>query len=306
MKVWIPLFLFLSLSLFQGLFGQASEKFVYIQKAPETEVFESFEKWIQMTELVLADKFEYRKSPYKNKRYALLDLRDKFLRGILKLALLQRIERPSLNFNEQGDIADRLEISAHQAFYDAFSNMIQLQSCLFFPDARFHKPDSYVAAYSATILPCAREDILDYDRLSSEAREKERESGLRSNDQFRTQMAEEIYDFRSEFMKRLGDSDILFPKIDPKNKDDREKLIYVLEYLVLNASHEQTEKILEWSVKDGRFRLVKDPEYSFYLLDILHDFLTRFVQNGGPHDDLENLEAHCKELIDTVRDVMAR
>lgn len=299
------LFKILFVSFFSISIGYAQSDYILLSKAPESDIYDNFDKWIKITELVLKDEFEYRKSPYKNKRLALLDLRDKFLTGILDLSLLQRIDRPSVSFSQHASTAERLEVNAHQAFYDSYTNLVELQRCLFFADARDHGTDSYLDVYRSDILPCAREAVLGYDEFSSEAREKERESGLRSNDDFRGQIAEEIYDFRSHFMEKLGKSDVLFPD-DIKKKQDREEMIYVLEYLVVNNSHEQIETLLNWSLKQGRFPLVTKPDFNFYLIDTLHRFLIRFVQNGGPHDDLKNLELHAEELVAIVKSIMAR
>lgn len=299
------LFKILIISIFSISVGHAQSDYIILSKAPESDIYDNFDKWIKITELVLKDEFEYRKSEYKNKRLALLDLRDKFLSGVLDLSLLQRIDRPSVSFTHHASTAERLEINAHQAFYDSYTNLLELQRCLFFPDARDHGSDSYLKVYRGDILPCAREAILSYDEFSSEAREKERESGLRSNDDFRGQIAEEIYDFRSHFMEKLGKSDILFPD-DTKKNLDREETIYVLEYLVVKNSHEQIETLLNWSLKQGRFPLVTSPDFNFYLIDTLHRFFIRFVQNGGPHDDLKDLELHAEELVTIVKGIMAR
>jgi hypothetical protein len=278
----------------------------FAPKSEEQQVYDQFEKWIETTEAVLADEFEYKKSPYKNKRLALLDLRDKFLKAFFELMMLQRIERPSQNLDVDSENVDRLDRLSHAHFWDSWTSLASVTSCLFFADARDHGDDSYVKIYSQKILPCAQEFILQYEDQSQDARRYQREASLRAHDPHRMQRAEELVTYRDRVISPLADSDLLFPKLDAKKKADREEIIYVLEYLVINHSLESGDLLLEWSLKQGRFPLVHDWETTKYLREVLKSFFIRFVQHGGPHDDLESLQEHALEVVDIARSLMAR
>ena len=284
---------------------QLQEGVAYIPISPQENLKDELQGWMEMAHEVLFNKkFDYKKSGLRNRAYALIDLRIKFLTTLIQLAHLELVNPRDYEAIPSCRSMD----DSKTAFYDAMTRAFESFNCFIPKDFRNYTNDTFIQNYDS-ITRCFRQaidgpqGIKEEIRLSSKAAS---EAGI-MGDVYAQSVSEFLSLSLSSFDRDLRNTDFLYPDGKEK-KPNREEIIHLIEHHMLENLGFFLDSMIRAVSKNQVWPIVQSIDRLSNRRTEISDILLGFAREGGPSYQAPstsiNQQAPERELTDLEVDVL--
>ncbi|PIR23878.1 MAG: hypothetical protein COV44_00250 [Deltaproteobacteria bacterium CG11_big_fil_rev_8_21_14_0_20_45_16] len=287
----------------QGSLTQQEAAFIPV--SPQENIKDQLQDWIEIADDVLFNKkFKYKDSGLRNRAYALIDLRIKFLTTLIQMAKLELVNPRDCKHPQSCRSLDE----SKTAFYDAMTRAFDNYNCFIPKDFRDYRNDSFIHGYE-TIRQCFRQGIDSPQGVKDEiglSIKAASEAGI-TGDIFAKSVSDFLSLSLSSFDRDLRNTDFLYPNSDGKNPN-REEIIHLIEHHMLENMNFFLDSMIRAVSKNQVWSIVLNNERLSNRRTEIGETLLGFARSGGPSYQAPstaiNRESEEREITDLEMDVL--